>query len=219
MTVLLEKSSFDFLSREIRELLTDLGFEKETPVQTEAIPGILSGQNVLIISPTGSGKTEAALLPVFQKIKSSEQTFGTKALYITPLRALNRDMLKRLQIWARHLDLSIEVRHGDTSQSDRRKQAINPPDILITTPETLQVLLVGSRLRTNLRSLKYVVVDEIHQLANDRRGSQLSFGLERLRRVVGLRIPTNRTVCYSRKSRRYGDVSLWKRETISTRRH
>jgi ATP-dependent helicase Lhr and Lhr-like helicase len=182
----LEKASFDFLSQDIRKILADLGFEKETPVQTEAIPAILNGENVLIISPTGSGKTEAALLPVFHKITSEKDAFGVKALYITPLRALNRDMLRRLQVWARQLDLTVEVRHGDTSQSDRRKQALNPPDILITTPETLQVLLVGSRLRTNLKALKYVVVDEIHQLAIDRRGSQLSFGLERLEKVVGL---------------------------------
>ncbi len=181
----MERASFDFLSQDIRRVLSDLGFDKETPVQTDAIPAILAGENVLIISPTGSGKTEAALLPVFHKLKSEKGAFGIKALYVTPLRALNRDMLKRLQVWARQLDLSVEVRHGDTSQSDRRRQALNPPDILITTPETLQVLLVGSRLRVNLKSLKYVVVDEIHQLANDRRGSQLSFGLERLERVVG----------------------------------
>jgi len=180
----MEKASFDYLSKDIRNILTELGFDRETPVQTEAIPAILSGENVLIISPTGTGKTEAALLPVFERIRSERGTFGTKALYITPLRALNRDMLKRLQTWARQLDLTVEVRHGDTSQSDRRRQALHPPDILITTPETLQVLLIGSRLRTNLRSLKYVVVDEIHQLANDRRGSQLSFGLERLQKLV-----------------------------------
>lgn len=181
----MEKASFDFLSQDIRRVLSELGFEKETPVQTEAIPAILGGENVLIISPTGSGKTEAALLPVFQKIHSQKDQFGTKALYITPLRALNRDMLKRLQVWANQLEISVNVRHGDTPQAERRKQALNPPDILITTPETLQVLLVGSRLRTSLKGLKYVVIDEIHQLANDRRGSQLSFGLERLERVVG----------------------------------
>jgi ATP-dependent helicase Lhr and Lhr-like helicase len=180
-----EKASFDFLSKEIRDIISGLGFEKETPVQTVAIPAILSGQNVLIISPTGSGKTEAALLPVFEKIRKSGETFGTKALYITPLRALNRDMWKRITYWAKLLELTVEVRHGDTSQSDRRRQALNPPDILITTPETLQVLLVGSRLRTNLKSLQYVIVDEIHQLASDRRGSQLSFGLERLEKLVG----------------------------------
>ncbi|MDA4111283.1 MAG: DEAD/DEAH box helicase [Thaumarchaeota archaeon] len=181
----MEKPSFEFLSKEIRDIISGLGFERETPVQTVAIPAILSGENVLIISPTGSGKTEAALLPVFEKIKKDPGSFGTKALYITPLRALNRDMLKRISHWAKLLGLTVEIRHGDTPQSERRRQALHPPDILITTPETLQVLLVGSRLRTNLKSLRYLVVDEIHQLANDRRGSQLSFGLERLEKLVG----------------------------------
>ena len=169
------ESKFELLSEDIRKIVSELGFERETPVQTEAIPAILSGENVLIISPTGSGKTEAALLPVFEKIKSEGAIKGTKAIYVTPLRALNRDMLKRIEQWAKHLGLSVEIRHGDTSQKDRRKQALYPPDILITTPETLQVILVGSRLRSNLLNLRYVVIDEIHQLASDRRGSQPLF--------------------------------------------
>ncbi len=182
------ESKFELLSDDLRKVISELGFEKETPVQTEAIPAILGGEDVLILSPTGSGKTEAALLPVFEKIRSETREQGIKALYVTPLRALNRDMLKRVQMWAKHLGLSVEVRHGDTPQSERRKQALNPPDILITTPETLQVLLIGSRLRTNLKSVRHVVIDEIHHLASDRRGSQLSFGLERLERVVGKKI-------------------------------
>jgi len=176
---------FELLSDELRRVVADLGFERETPVQTEAIPAILAGENVVIISPTGSGKTEAALLPVFEKIKAEDKVQGTKAIYVTPLRALNRDMLRRIEQWARRLELTVELRHGDTSQKDRRRQSLFPPDILITTPETLQVILIGSRLRSNLKNLKYVVIDEIHQLASDRRGSQLSFGLERLEKVVG----------------------------------
>ncbi|MGI0090117.1 MAG: DEAD/DEAH box helicase, partial [Nitrososphaerales archaeon] len=183
-----EPISFESLSKNFREIAAKLGLEKETPVQTQAIPAILSGENVLIISPTGSGKTEAALLPVFEKIKQDSGTPGFKAIYVTPLRALNRDLLRRIELWTKELRLRVEIRHGDTSQSDRRKQALNPPDILITTPETLQVILVGSRLRPNLKNLKFIVVDEIHQLASERRGSQLSFALERLERVVGSKV-------------------------------
>ena len=180
--------TFELLSEELKNLLSSLGFEKETPVQTRAIPAILSGENVLLISPTGSGKTEACLLPVLEQIKRAGKIDGTKAIYITPLRALNRDMLRRVDQWARHVGLTVSVRHGDTPQKERREQSMSPPDILITTPETLQVLLIGRRLRSNLRNLRHVVVDEIHQLASDRRGSQLSFGLERLEKLVGRKL-------------------------------
>lgn len=172
--------SFDLLSSEVRRIADELGLREETLIQTRAIPSILSGENVLIIAPTGSGKTEAAMLPVFHMINEDKSVGGIRALYITPLRALNRDMLSRLERWAYALNLTIEVRHGDTPQKSRREQAIHPPDILITTPETLQAILIGSRLRASLKSLKWVIIDEIHQLASDRRGSQLSIALERL---------------------------------------
>jgi len=163
--------------------LEETGIRAPTPPQMEAIPFIILGENVLVIAPTGSGKTEAALLPLIDRLVRDENRQGISLLYITPLRALNRDLLKRLQVWATKLGFTVEVRHGDTPAADRRRMAGKPPDLLITTPETLQAVLPGTRMRHHLRHVKAVVVDEIHDLAGDRRGVQLTVGLERLREV------------------------------------
>ena len=137
----------------------------------------------MVIAPTGSGKTEAALLPLIDKMVQDRNRQGISLLYITPLRALNRDLLKRLQIWSVKLGFAVEVRHGDTPAADRRRMAGRPPDLLITTPETLQAVLPGKRMRQHLRHVKAVVVDEVHELAGNRRGVQLTVGLERLKEV------------------------------------
>jgi ATP-dependent Lhr-like helicase len=100
------------------------------------------------------------------------------------MRALNRDLLKRLDFWSKKLGFTVEIRHGDTPQKERRKQSIKPPDFLVTTPETLQAILPGKRLRTHLRHVRWVVIDEVHELAGDRRGVQLTVGLERLRKIT-----------------------------------
>jgi ATP-dependent helicase Lhr and Lhr-like helicase len=155
-----------------------------TEIQKVAIPIIKTGKNCLIVAPTGYGKTEAAMLPLIDLASRSEPG-GIKVVYITPLRALNRDAVKRLEWLCTHAGLEIGVRHGDTSQAERKRQMLKAPGILITTPETLQSILVNQKLRDSLKGLKAVVVDELHELHHNKRGAQLSVALERLVDVAG----------------------------------
>ncbi|MFX1369461.1 MAG: DEAD/DEAH box helicase [Promethearchaeota archaeon] len=185
-------NAFSILGNQINEFLTQQGITNPTEIQDKAIPSIYNDNgNTLLLAPTGSGKTEAVLLPLLQKLhdmKKQRELFGFYILYITPLRALNRDVFKRIESLCEHLDLTIAVRHGDTTQYARRKQAIKPPNLLITTPESLQAILPGKRLRYHLKTVFAVVVDEIHELADSKRGVQLSVGLERLESLVGTRV-------------------------------
>ncbi|MBS7653752.1 MAG: DEAD/DEAH box helicase [Candidatus Bathyarchaeia archaeon] len=176
---------FNLLVRPIRKLIEERGFKYPTEPQSKVIPKILEGKNVLLISPTASGKTEAAILPILNMlIQMPRREPGIKVLYITPLRALNRDMLERLEWWCNNLDIKLAVRHGDTDANERSKQARSPPDMLITTPETLQSILSGWIMRRHLQSMRWVVVDEVHELADNKRGSQLALALERLRTIT-----------------------------------
>lgn len=175
-----ETHVFNLLAKPVQDALEELGFSEPTVPQARAIPIVLKGENVILVAPNGSGKTEAVLLPLFSKILTQSERQGISVLYITPLRALNRDMSKRLSYWASKLKLAVQVRHGDTETRIRRKQAINPPDILVTTPETLQAILPGSRMREHLSHVRCVIIDEVHELATDKRGVQLSIALERL---------------------------------------
>jgi ATP-dependent Lhr-like helicase len=181
----LPQKSLELLPKPIRTAMKRMGIEELTEPQEKAIPAILNGKNILLIAPTGSGKTEAAILPVLGKLLSINGRRGISLLYITPLRALNRDMMRRIVKWCALLGLSVDVRHGDTPSSTRRKQALKPPDILITTPETLQAILPGRRMQGNLKRVKWVIVDEIHEIAESKRGVQLAVALERLREITG----------------------------------
>ena len=180
-------SVFELLVKPVQQAVAEMGFTVPTLPQTKAFPPIINGENVLLIAPTGTGKTEAVLLPIFSKLVEQKNVAhkGIKVIYITPLRALNRDMLKRLQLWSQKLDISVDVRHGDTEMKIRRKQAQKPPQMLVTTPETLQAILPGSQMRRHLKSVEFVVIDEVHDLAASKRGAQLSLALERLQLVTG----------------------------------
>jgi len=171
---------YSLLVKLVRDALAELSFFESTAPQTKAIPAILKGENALLIAPTGSGKTEAVLLPIFSNFVQQEDKRGISILYVTPLRALNRDMVQRLSYWANKLNIAIEVRHGDTEIKIRRRQALKPPNMLVTTPETLQAILPGALMQQHLSHVRYVVIDEVHELAEDKRGVQLTIALERL---------------------------------------
>ena len=131
----------------------------------------MHGKDRLLVAPTGSGKTEAAVLPILSACQT--QNWGRMSiLYVTPLRALNRDIDRRLEGLATVAGLTVGLRHGDTPS---RSGIDNPetPHLLVTTPETLQIMLTGKRLREHLKNVHAIIVDEVHELAASERGAQL----------------------------------------------
>ena len=168
----------DFLHPKVRDLIDSRNWTLSS-IQRLSMKDLVSGHDRVLVSPTGSGKTEAAILPLASRFMN-EGWEGLSILYITPLRALNRDIDRRLGEMLEPLGISVGLRHGDTSQKERTKQSKNPPNLLITTPETAQIMLLGSRLRMHLSGLNAVILDEVHDLASSERGAQLLVGLERI---------------------------------------
>ena len=159
-------------------------FEGPTEVQTQAWPAIATGEHVLISAPTGSGKTLAAFLWALDRLSSTPRTTegsGTRLVYVSPLKALAYDIDRNLRAPLRGIgaDLSVGVRTGDTPQKDRAAMRRHPPDILITTPESLYLML-SSGAREILTGVEAIILDEIHAVAATKRGSHLALTLERL---------------------------------------
>src|SRR5437588_7430985 len=166
-----------------------------TPPQRFGWPSIAAGQHTLILAPTGSGKTLAAFLACLDQLwRHPPQTPGVRVLYVSPLKALNNDIHRNLQVplegvaeTARQLGQSLPeirtaVRTGDTPSAERQRLIRHPPHVLITTPESLHLLLT-SRGRESLRNVKYCIVDEIHALCANNRGVFLALLLERLEAI------------------------------------
>jgi len=159
-------------------------FDGPTPAQTLGWPAIASGRDTLIQAPTGSGKTLAAFLYGIDKL-NSEPGEGLRLIYVSPLKALNYDIERNLRgpLAGLQSELRIGVRTGDTPQKERAAMLRNPPDILITTPESLYLLLT-SRARENLKGVRTLILDEVHAVAGTKRGAHLALSVERLRRLT-----------------------------------
>ncbi|MCI4324815.1 MAG: DEAD/DEAH box helicase [Thermoplasmata archaeon] len=179
-----ESSGFGPLDPRLIAALGKRDIHSPTEIQRLAFQILGGTKDALLVSPTGSGKTEAAVLPLLSQ-RLARPSPAIAILYVTPLRALNRDLEQRLVSLTGEVGLTAAVRHGDTSQSQRTRMSKHPPDLLLTTPETLQLLLVGARLRLGLKEVRAVIVDELHELAPSDRGAQLMVTLERLDALVG----------------------------------
>jgi ATP-dependent helicase Lhr and Lhr-like helicase len=178
-------------------------FGEPTDPQRRGWPEIIAGRNVLIAAPTGSGKTLAAFLAcldrLYREALAGTLTEGVKVVYVSPLKALSNDIHRNLEVPLAELrqaainagleppQIRAVVRTGDTPTSVRAAMLRHPPHILVTTPESLYLLLTSSKSREILRSVETVIVDEIHALARDKRGSHLSITLERLDHLCGKR--------------------------------
>ncbi len=171
----------------LKDFAIKLGYKKLTEIQIQAFPKILLSDNdILISAPTGSGKTEAAIIPSI--IKFIDNLAPISILYITPLRALNRDIARRLTNIGKILGLYVDVWHGDTSQSNRKKILKSPPNILVTTPESLQILLVRQEFNDFLKNLKTIIIDELQEIISSERGVELILLLERIDRRLNRHI-------------------------------
>src|SRR5881392_587015 len=160
-------------------------FATPTPAHTLGWPAIARGGHTLIQAPTGSGKTLAAFLYGIDRLNAAPGE-GLRLLYVSPLKALNYDVERNLRgpLAGLRSELRVGVRTGDTPQKERAAMLRQPPDILITTPESL-FLLLTSRARETLRGVETVIVDEVHAVAGTKRGAHLALSLERLQRLAG----------------------------------
>src|SRR5467141_2830362 len=176
-------------------------FGTPTEPQTQGWPHILAGKTTLISAPTGSGKTLAAFLICIDSLVRKALTGGltdrTDVLYVSPLKALSNDIQKNLETPLGEIlqlagergllmpEIRTAVRTGDTLAHERRAMLARPPHILVTTPESLYILLTAAKSREVLRTVESVIVDEIHAVADDKRGAHLALSLERLDQLTG----------------------------------
>ena len=170
----------------VHHIVNTLGWPDLRPLQRAAIGPLLDGSDAVLLAPTAGGKTEAACFPLLSAMEQHRWT-GVSVLYLCPLKALLNNLVTRVDSYAQWLGRRAELWHGDTTDTQRRRIRTDPPDILLTTPESLEAMLIGFTTDHGhlLGSVRAVVVDEVHAFAGDDRGWHLLAVLERLTRVTG----------------------------------
>lgn len=180
-------SNFDMLHPALQNhIVNSLGWRELRPFQEAVIPTILAGQHLIIVAPTAGGKTEAAFFPVLSQMLSAGWS-GLSVLYICPIKALLNNLDLRLQRYCTLVGRKAALWHGDVNASVRRRIRRDPPDCLLTTPESLEVMLVSPNVHAGslFGNLQVAIIDEIHAFAGDDRGWHLLAVLERLTRLAG----------------------------------
>lgn len=170
----------------IHHIVNTLGWPGLRPLQEQAITPLLAGEDAVLLAPTAGGKTEAASFPLLSRM-TADRWSGTSVLYVCPLKALLNNLLPRLEMYTGWLGRTAALWHGDIKATARKRILTQRPDILLTTPESLEAMLVSSNVdhRTFFAGLKTIVVDEVHAFAGDDRGWHLLAVLERMQRIVG----------------------------------
>ena len=183
-------SSFDRLHPALQHhIVNSLGWPALRPLQEVSIDPILRGEHAILLAPTAGGKTEAAIFPVFSRMLT-EDWQGLSVLYVCPIKALLNNLEFRLSHYASLLGRSVALWHGDISPSRKAKIVAEPTDILLTTPESLEVMLISRRIDHTrfFANLRCVIIDEVHAFAGDDRGWHLMYLLERLTHIAGREI-------------------------------
>ncbi len=183
-------AAFDALHPALRyHMVSTLGWTDLRPAQAEAVGPVMAGEDALLLAPTAGGKTEAAVFPLISRIALAGG-LGLSAVYVCPLKALLNNLAPRLERYAGFVGLRVGLWHGDVGEPARRRMLRDPPEILLTTPESLEALLISARLDHEglLSGVRSVVVDELHAFAGDDRGWHLLFLLSRLERLTGRQI-------------------------------
>lgn len=167
-------------------VVNTLGWPSLRPLQEEAVAPVLAGEDALLLAPTAGGKTEAAVFPLLSAM-AHEGWRGLSVLYLCPLRALLNNLEPRLSSYASWVGRTVGLWHGDTGDSRRRRLLVDRPDLLLTTPESLESMLISTRIapRELFAGLRAIVIDEVHAFAGDDRGWHLLAVLERLHRLAG----------------------------------